>query len=358
MVATIVTTTIATVSLSLNEFETFPWQVTGREVVVGQQVAPKGEISYSQINSPTAAWSRTFSDVPLGSTWYCRLNITEGEYAGDITIDWTLESSPDQGGTWTETGFSMTTQTTFSGEAGQIVYASADGNIAGNYDWGQHCTTSAWYRLRAVVNVPPVTLFRSGYEIGDLAEWDGKHIWTGTLSVGPFQSHHGIYSCRSETTGRWGRAMAFKRLPAGLQLVYVRIYVRFETLPEVNTNMYPIYVYNIDAHKQFVGVFARNMNGEIIWIINYGNGGGWSYKNAAKGPSLGVWYCVELMCKRGLGDGEVRLFVDGEELLSATGLDNTMFGPDINFVLIGLGEGSGIVVVDCAEISTAYIGSE
>lgn len=357
MVATIVTTIIVTVSLSLTGSETFPWQVTGREVVVGQQPAPKGEITYSQINDENAAWSGTLSGIPLDSEWYCRLNITQGDYIGDVTIDWTLESSTDQGGTWIETGFSMTTQTTLS-EVGQIVYASADGTITGNHNWGQHCKASAWYRLRVVINVPPVGLFKSGYETGDLTEWDGKHVWTGALSVGPFQPHDGIYSCRSETTGRWGRVMAFKRLPAGQQLVYVRIYVRFETLPKLNTNMYPIYIYNMEEYKQFVGVFARNMSGKIVWIMNYGNGGGWNYKNAAKGPSLGVWHCVEVMLRRGLGDGEVRLFVDGEEVLSATGLDNTMFGPDINVVLIGLGEGPGVVVIDCVEISTAYIGPE
>ncbi|UCB61370.1 MAG: hypothetical protein JSW72_04795, partial [Candidatus Bathyarchaeota archaeon] len=211
---------------------------------------------------------------------------------------------------------------------------------------------------RAAINVPPVTLFESGYETGDLSEWDGKHVWTGALSVGLFQPHHGAYSSRSETTGRWGRAMTFKRLGGGQQVVYVRILVRFETLPELNTNMYPIYMYNIDDHNQFAGVFARNMSGKIIWIVNYGSGGRWNYKNAASGPSVGVWYSVELMCRRGQGDGAVKLFIDGVELLSVTGLDNTMFGPDINFVLVGLGEGPGVVAVDCVEISTDYIGSE
>jgi len=357
MVTIIVTTIIVTVSLSLNESETFPWQITGREVVVGQQPAPKGETTYSQINDENVAWSNTLSNIPLDSECYCRLNITQGGYVGDVTIDWTLESSTDQGGTWTETGFSMTTQTTLSGEMGQIVYASADGTITGNHNWGQHYTASAWYRLRVVINVPPVGLFKSGYETGDLTEWDGKWVWRGSISAGPFQPHQGTYSCKAETTGAWGAAMAFKRLPAGQQLIYVRVYVLFETLPDVY-NMYPIYIRNLETNKQFVGVFARNVAGKIIWIINYGNGGSWNYKNSAKGPSLGAWHCLEVMAKRGSGDGEVRLFVDGEELLSAIGLDNTMFGPDINGVLVGLGEGPGIIVVDCVEISTAPIGPE
>lgn len=349
---------VATISLTLAENATFPWKVTGREVAVGQQLpVSQGEITYSQINDEAAAWSSTLS-VPFPSEWYCRLT-TQETYAGDVTVDWTLETSTDQGWTWSYVpGASTTTYVNLTGVVGQIVYASADGKIAGNYNWGQRCTAKALYRVRAVVNLPPVSLFTSGYETGDLSEWNGKQVWSGSISVVTSPIHHGTYSCRSETTGRWGRAMAFKRLLTGQQLVYVRVYVRFETLPALNTNMYPIYIYNLENYKQFVGVFARNMTGKIIWIINYGNGGGWSYKNAAKGPSQGVWHCVEVMCKRGLGDGEVRLFVDGEEVLTVTGLDNTMFGPEINYVLIGLGEGPGAVIVDCVEVSSAYIGPE
>lgn len=215
-----------------------------------------------------------------------------------------------------------------------------------------------------------VELFKTGYETADFSEFEDQYIAQGSSVIVSSPVHHGNYAHRAETTARFGAVMRIKYLSAGHQIIYVRSYAFFETLPGLDANMYPFYIRHRATNLQYAGIFARTGagGGAPRWNLNYSdNGGTGRYApQADTGPELGQWYCIEVMVKRGAGDGEIRVWIDGVETITVTGLNNDALDgqvtPDIDAVWVGLGEGpntgTSILVNDCLVVADAHIGPE
>ena len=121
---------------------------------------PGGDVSIQQMTGTiyyqgegSSTWATTLS-VGNGTAWYGRLNLTGSVPSQTVNVTWTLEWN--NAGTW-ETVSGPTpaeTQITLTGVA-TAIYATADGTASGNYNWGQHTTTtSETYRVKAVVETP------------------------------------------------------------------------------------------------------------------------------------------------------------------------------------------------------------
>jgi hypothetical protein len=139
--------TILAIALVIIAYATILGTFKGGTVTV---VTLPAKIGYSQTNSSSVSWANSLSDVANGSNWYSRLNITAtGGYTGLVGVTWTLyfsNDTPVSGATVTTLNFDV------NGTVGQRIYASSNGLIAGNTNWGAYTTVAASYYVKAVVS--------------------------------------------------------------------------------------------------------------------------------------------------------------------------------------------------------------
>ena len=117
-------------------------------------VALNGTLKYNKTNSTTASdWNTTLGNVAIGDPWYALFNTSSTGYQGDVNITWTLqnETSTD---VWVDVtpGVNQTTNNYYlDGTAGQVIYASTDGDQGTNRNWGASTTSAGTYRIKMTV---------------------------------------------------------------------------------------------------------------------------------------------------------------------------------------------------------------
>lgn len=117
---------------------------TGGDITVGGITS--GTITYNANADGLGTWSSTLQP---SSSWYAKLAIGSG-YSGSLTVTWQLqnETAPS---TWANiNGATVTTTITPSGSA-QEVYATANGDIAGNRDWSLDANGEGTYHVIATI---------------------------------------------------------------------------------------------------------------------------------------------------------------------------------------------------------------
>jgi hypothetical protein len=117
-------------------------------------VALNGTLKYNRTNSATASdWNVTLDNVPIGSSWYALFNTSSTGYQGNVNITWTLqnETSTDVWENVTPSVNQTTNNHYLDGTAGQVIYASTDGNQGTNKDWGASTTSAGTYRIKMTV---------------------------------------------------------------------------------------------------------------------------------------------------------------------------------------------------------------
>jgi hypothetical protein len=118
---------------------------TGGTVTVGG--VSSGSISYSGTNDVGATWTSTLS-AATGADWFAMLEITGG-YHGSATVTFQLQQNTGSG--WSNFGTAFTTGTITLSGSSQNIYASSDGTITGNKNWGTGLTGAA-YQIIVTVN--------------------------------------------------------------------------------------------------------------------------------------------------------------------------------------------------------------
>lgn len=115
---------------------------------VVQVVSITGSIEYARTNDAAATLSTELLNVPLSGAWYVRFKTTTSGYQGSVNITWTLQKH--NGTQYVDTTYTQLTTVTLTGASGQIIYASSNGAITNNKNWGTHCDTVGMYRIKAV----------------------------------------------------------------------------------------------------------------------------------------------------------------------------------------------------------------
>lgn len=123
-------------------------QFTGGTVTVGG--VSSGTVKYSLANVEPGSWSTTLS-AGTGTAWFARLEISGG-YHGSATVTFQLQQNTGSG--WSDFGTAFTTGTITLSGSSQTVYASSDGNLATNKDWGTGLTGAAYQIVVTVNSVP------------------------------------------------------------------------------------------------------------------------------------------------------------------------------------------------------------
>ena len=206
-------------------------------------------------------------------------------------------------------------------------------------------------------------IFSDGFESNNFNAWTGTETGgTGsTITVGSIDPHHGLYHAVAHTEIAGSYACAYKTITEQTT-VFIRGYVKVKTnLPASGKYYDPMGFYAGGYNGTSIAYAAiYNDAGTIRWVLRLRNGATLETNISSSTVSLDTWYCVEL--KVIISDtGEGRLYINGIEVVSATGKDTNNYG-NINCVVVGEKYSDGATIhdiyVDCVVAADAYIGEE
>lgn len=211
-------------------------------------------------------------------------------------------------------------------------------------------------------------LLVDGFESGSLAAWTGKSEATGcSVSTETNNPHHGTYNMKSYVpsgTASGSSSVAYKDLGTTYETLYMRVYLKFDALPEDTNDYHPFLGFWQGATSNNMARAGVHYNGSIhCWFIR-GISSGTTFTNyyGTSTPQVNRWYCLELQAVRGDGTGAYRLYVNGTLEVEATGLSNT--ARTMRYARVGFDSGippdlSNLnIYVDCVVVSDAYIGPD
>jgi hypothetical protein len=193
-----------------------------------------------------------------------------------------------------------------------------------------------------------MVLFSDDFESGDFTAWTGTY---GTPTIVNSPVHHGAFAC--ELNGADDGVL--KTIVAN-GAVNLRIYANFATL--MSTNQVCYFMYMRQGASATVWAGCVRVAGVIYWQLYVNTSGGWETVHSVGTPVINNWYCVEVAFTKNTAGG-CSLYVDGSVVASIVG---TTLNTDVGYVRCWRGlEGGGVsfsVIIDCAVISTSYIGLE
>jgi len=117
-----------------------------------QIVSPvQGQIQYSGTNDALEPWNLTI--IWTSNPWYARLNVTDAGYIGEVRIEWWLERGEAD---WVDIAPTehVITAIELTDSTGQIIYATNNGSILNNKNWGSLTTTPGEYRISSRIEIP------------------------------------------------------------------------------------------------------------------------------------------------------------------------------------------------------------
>jgi len=212
-----------------------------------------------------------------------------------------------------------------------------------------------------LTSATPGIIFEDGFESGDFSAWDATDTSTGdTAEVITTDPYRGTYHANFKTDGSdWSEAAYSYEIFTVQPIVYTRSYIKFNKgLPQYDDRFIEFTVlFAPGANKVAIAKVAKSTD---VWRLDYFKNGSMVSLDADFGPSLDTWYCVELYIKISGTAGEVKLYVDGLQVLSDSGFDNDDYG---NVEVMR----SGIIVncwigteqgayIDSVKVADTYIG--
>ncbi|MFB3889048.1 MAG: tail fiber domain-containing protein [Candidatus Bathyarchaeia archaeon] len=177
-------------------------------------------------------------------------------------------------------------------------------------------------------------LFSDDFESGNLAAWTTQ---SGNYSVQSGVKLHGSYAAKFHVNSSTSTSYAIKQV-SGQPPLFVCGYFRFDSMPGTG---------------QDLGLFGiQNESGSVAQVFFIDNGETKQVKFVEHYPQMvatyanfefaaGVWYCIELGFRKHASAGEYRLWINGTEIVTRTGLDT-----------------SGAGTVNKAAIGTIYAGTD
>jgi len=200
-------------------------------------------------------------------------------------------------------------------------------------------------------------IFEDGFETGDYSAWTGTVVDPGvTLEVSTEQAHHGTYSSKvvippGQATYSWG--CSYYQF-SNMTTFYYRFYVYITQFP---------LEWNLIASAHEAGFYNEQCRFEIEDVymrIRYRDAGTSVYGTPFEhGMALNTWHCLEGHVFRDAVNGEARVWIDGIEKWSVTGLSND--DKPLTEIRIGvqnLGDRPMTIYYDCVAVADTYIGPE
>lgn len=212
------------------------------------------------------------------------------------------------------------------------------------------------------------TIFSSGWENSGGTDPTDGGAWTGTivgggasLTVESLNPHHGTYNAKTSlpasSTAVYG--LVYRTISAQTT-INVRQYFKYSTNPDIG---YQFYVLRIDAIGEVARVYVYVINdaGTIKWKLRYYAGGTYyEATSTTNAPQPNTWFAVEVRYVVSSTSGEARLYINGDEIITQTGLNTGTSA--ITFVKCGAAASplspAINVYFDCVVVADTYIGPE
>jgi len=235
--------------------------------------------------------------------------------------------------------------------------------------------TLLFLSMFASLTVPSVkapVIFSDGFESGDFSAWTSTaKSGDATLEVSTAYPHHGSYGMHAKNSGSGATAVVIKDFTAQTTCSE-RIYVRMVNVPTQLDGYIRFFDFRISGTQRFgCGLMRDGVSGDYKWFLHYLSSGSQTNSySAAITPSANTWYCLEMKVVISATVGEARLYVDGSEVITATGLNTGSTG--VSRTEVGIGGmdsnppasyawyGTNYVEVyeDCVVVADTYIGPE
>jgi len=189
-------------------------------------------------------------------------------------------------------------------------------------------------------------IFSDGFESGDFSAWTSVYDSSKIdREVSNTYSHHGNYSAHFWSIDSWGGSGDFCRKTITSQpTVFLSAYVRFSNLSGIDghSDRYVRLIGTAGESGQYydrpvaAGIHGTGTSGTnyfyLVWVDN-----GTTYEEQYTGLNAvtDTWYHLELKATISSTAGEARLYVDGTEVITKTGLNTTAWG-NINEIQAGV----------------------
>lgn len=205
-------------------------------------------------------------------------------------------------------------------------------------------------------------IFRDGFQTGDYSRWTGALISANNICVvESLHPYHGSYNLKAvrTTTGAANVAEVYKTFNE-MSTIFARFYLQMGQLPAVGDGWNFAYlrpVLDTSAWRCLCGI--KNDAGTLKWKLTYKHAGATTHVySTTPTPQVGKWFCLEMKWVKSTTVGEARLWVNGDEVCTATG-KNTGTDDIVRFEMGTISSNVGYDLInyeDCAVVACSYIG--
>lgn len=209
------------------------------------------------------------------------------------------------------------------------------------------------------IYAPPLSvIFSDGFESNGFDRWTAID---GSPTVTTTNPHHETHNAQFRVAnGQHGDA--WKNLPSTFTTAYALGYFKVDNLPTAGSATQFLWFIPSDWYPSLALAEIRNVGGVSYWNLRVYHNGAWHSYQSTVSPQANVYYAVELYLKIDSTAGAATVYVNGQSVISVTGIDTDDRG-GIGGVAIGQGNtyrGSNTVTIsaDCIKVSNAYINVE
>jgi DNA-directed RNA polymerase subunit RPC12/RpoP len=198
-------------------------------------------------------------------------------------------------------------------------------------------------------------IFSDGFESGNFSAWDGVYTGgVGTAQVVTDQKHHGTYSAKLYGGSGSDYALVLKTFTA-TNPAFFRLYIY---IPSLFTENRIKMLANLRSPTTKIRIMIGKDDTGYRWALENTYTGAIYYSSYMTIPTE-TWICIELKAYNNPSAGELRLWKDGTEIITQTGL--TLTSDAFNEIYIELyeyGTQNWTVYYDCVIVADTYIGPE
>ncbi len=221
-------------------------------------------------------------------------------------------------------------------------------------------TESMVWKLESGTSPTETAIFYSGFENGDISDWDTSRTAAGgTINIQSDIKKTGTYASKTTLASDWSYGVLVKTIPTQTA-VYCRAYVQFSALPSTGQRILVGAGIMNSAEWDYSMPYVFNDAGTLKWSLyseSYSDGDHFADSPGAT-INANQWYCIEVYFKVDASQGEAKMWVDGTQVASMTGLNTA--GIQINKIQSGgyiPGTALAVdVLVDEVVVANSYMG--
>jgi uncharacterized repeat protein (TIGR02543 family) len=193
-----------------------------------------------------------------------------------------------------------------------------------------------------------IEIFVDGFE-------NGFSAWIKYSDSAIVQSsivHHGTYAMQSSFTASYQNCFCYK-YSLSSNPVYVRVYSRWSANPGIGQN-FKLFSLTDSSYAEIADIGIQNFGGTLRLLTE--GVGTYTYNYNFQ---VNTWYCIEVKYYKDSSNGELRVYLDGNEVITQTSQNyaSTFIGIKVGRYSKSMST-SFIVWHDDVVVSNSYIGPE